>query len=114
MSRGPGPYRPGARLGVLGLCLAAPLVLGVIAFDAAARRSARETERAAEAALVEATGLNDLALSSASRWLRHPSQAEPSAAVADLPTALDLDPGGALLGPPRRVLSQGGVEVEIR
>ena len=48
-----------------------------------------------------ALGLTDLALSSTARWLRHPSQAERSAAVADTPYPLDVEPAGGILLPPR-------------
>lgn len=50
---------------------------------------------------VEATGLADLSLNSAVRWLRHPSQAEPAAPFSDGPASLDTDPAGAIVGPPR-------------
>lgn len=87
----------------LGLC--GLLVAGVLV-DAARRRAARDAEPS-HRALVEVIGLADLALSSSARWLRHPSQAEPGAATADLPSGLDVDPAGALIGPPREILSAG-------
>ena len=59
----------------------------------------RRDDRRADA-LVTLLGVGDLALSSSARWLRHPSLAEPAAASADLLASLDVDPAGALLGPP--------------
>jgi hypothetical protein len=55
-------------------------------------------------AVTRLLGTPDLALSSSSRWLRHPSQAEPGAAFSDAPAALDPDPGGAAIGPPLELL----------
>ncbi len=52
------------------------------------------------ARVAEITGLSDLALSSSSRWLRHPSLAEPSAAAWDAPLGLDVDPAGATIRGP--------------
>lgn len=88
---------------VLGLC---GLVLGAVLVDAERRRAARAAEPR-HRALVDVVGLGDLALSSSARWLRHPSQAEPGAATADLPSSLDVDPAGALIGPPTEVLRAG-------
>lgn len=69
------------------------IALVLAALDAS-RRSLRQ-ERVAMGAITEATGLSDLALSSSSRWLRHPSLAEPGAALWDAPLGLDTDPAGA-------------------
>ena len=88
------------------------LLLGWMLLDAAHRRGRGDAR--ADRALVQATGLADLALSSSVRWLRHPSQAEPAAAFSDGPAALDVDPAGALLGPPREVVSAGGIAVQRR
>ena len=76
---------------------------GLVVIALHARRLAQRAEdrRAANLALVDATGLGDLALSSSARWLRHPSQAEPAAAVQDVPAGLDVDPAGALTRPLR-------------
>jgi hypothetical protein len=98
---------------VAGALLAA-VALGATIADAARRRAAREELAARHAAVVELTGLPDLALSSSARWLRHPSQAEAGAAVADLPASLDVDPAGAMIGPPRDVIRVGAVEVTRR
>lgn len=88
---------------VLGL---AALLIATVLADAARRRAARDAE-ASHRLLVRVIRLPDLALSSSSRWLRHPSQAEPGAALADLPAGLDVDPAGALIGPPRAILEAG-------
>ncbi|MGF1468039.1 MAG: hypothetical protein ACFCGT_18105 [Sandaracinaceae bacterium] len=97
-----------------GGALVLSVLLVLVSVDAARRRSARRRALEPEATLVEATGLADLALSSTSRWLRHPSQAEAGAASADLPLALDADPAGALLGPPRPVVAVGAIRHEVR
>lgn len=46
------------------------------------------------------TGATDLALSTSSRWLRHPSVAEPAAACQDQPPCFDTDPAGLAIAPP--------------
>ena len=84
------------------------LGLLAVAGDARARRDEGASGRTARSALARALGLPDLALSSDARWLRHPSQAEPAAAISDAPGALDVDPAGAWLGPPRRLLHEIG------
>lgn len=96
------------RLAALVLLVVLATLCGVLV-DAAARRGARDDAR--QDAVVALTGLPDLALSSSARWLRHPSQTEPAAAAADLPASLDVDPAGAMIGPPREVLRQGAVEL---
>lgn len=93
----------------LGLLLVA--LTGVLV-DAHLRRAARDDARMDAAVIL--TGTPDLALSSSARWLRHPSQAEPGAALADLPASLDVDPAGALIGPPREILGRGGVTLVRR
>jgi len=92
----------------LALCAAA---WGGVLVDAARRRAQRAAEPS-HRAVVDVVGVADLALSSSARWLRHPSQTEPGAATADLPSSLDVDPAGALIGPPHEVLRAGGAEVE--
>lgn len=74
------------------------LTLGAVTIDAVTRTRSFDLPRMARVA--ETTGLSDLALSSSSRWLRHPSLAEPSAATWDAPLGLDVDPAGAAI--PRR------------
>ena len=83
--------------------LALLVLLGATAaagVHAGMRQSAERRGRAERRALVEALGFADLALSSSVRWIRHPSQVETGAARSDLPGALDVDPAGALIGPP--------------
>lgn len=100
------PFDPRKRLRRLAL---GGLLLGLalLACTTHAASRGRDAARRAEVAraTVHLTGLPDLALSSTSRWLRHPSQAEPAAAFADLPGALDVDPAGALIAPPTAVLA---------
>ncbi len=98
------------RLGI-GLALALS-VLTLVAVDAARRRGARDTVR--QEAVVVLVGMSDLALSSSVRWLRHPSQSEPGAPFSDVPASVDVDPAGGWIAPPREVLREGGVEVQIR
>ena len=88
--------RERALLALLGL---AALAIGAIALDASARGRVAETLEMAR--ITRATGLSDLALSSSSRWLRHPSLAEPGAATWDAPLGLDVDPAGATIPGPR-------------
>jgi len=89
----------------IGVVLCAAVLTSVLV-HAAKRRSVRAGQRA-HGALVDATGMTDLALSSSARWLRHPSLSEPGAATADLPSSLDVDPAGALIGPPTEILRSG-------
>lgn len=89
--------------GMLGIAL---LLAGVL-WDASRRRDAAAPAGALRAELARATGLADLALSSNARWMRHPSQVEPAAAIADAPGALDADPAGAWIAPPRAVVAEG-------
>jgi hypothetical protein len=84
---------------IAGALLFALCLMGI---DAAARRRrlhGAEVTRARRA-VVRLAGAPDLALSSSSRWLRHPSQVEITAAVQDGPASLDVDPAGLVLGPP--------------
>lgn len=53
------------------------------------------------AAIVRLAGVTDLAVSSSSRWLRHPSVSEPGAAFSDAPAMFDADPAGAAVPLPR-------------
>lgn len=89
--------------GSLGIAL---LLAGVVG-DAWRRSHADAPARALRVELARATGLPDLALSSNARWMRHPSQVEPAAALADAPGALDADPAGAWIAPPREVIRAG-------
>jgi hypothetical protein len=91
-----------------GASLALAVALSAVVIDAARRRDADRRPRADRAQLAAAIGLADLALSSGARWLRHPSQVEPAAAIADAPGALDVDPAGALVSPSRDLLGAGG------
>ena len=90
------------RLAALGLValLFALASLGV-AVDARARRAAQDD--ASIAAFVRRTGSADLALSSTSRWLRHPSLAEPGAACQDGPPCIDTEPAGMAFDPAREL-----------
>ncbi len=74
-----------------GVSLFALAILGV-AVDAHQRNAAFNDE--ALRAFVHRTGSADLALSSTSRWLRHPSLAEPGAACQDGPPCIDTEPAG--------------------
>lgn len=88
------------------------LALGGMLADASRRRALRDAAAPQHRAVVDIAGLADLALSSSARWLRHPSQTEAGAAISHLPSSLDVDPAGALIGPPRELLRVGGVEPE--
>lgn len=97
VSLDPAPRR--LRAFAAGACALA-LLAGAAWLHAQARRAEARQAWPAQRAIVRATGLPDLALSSTARWLRHPTQVEPAAAVQDTPGGIDTDPAGALLGPP--------------
>ena len=101
---------PGRAIAVLLVALAASLAAVVV--DAYGRRAARSD--AATRAAVLASGGADLALSSASRWLRHPLASEPGAAFADAPAAIDVDPASLLVPPPRGVYAASSRDVARR
>lgn len=85
----------------------------VVASSHVARQADAEALPGRRAA-VELIGFADLALNSGARWLRHPSQVEPAAAMADLPAALDSEPAGGAIAPPVEVLGAGARAVEVR
>jgi len=107
-------YVPHQRLRALLLAsLVGAAALTGVGLDARARR-AREAQRASQTrAVVALLGFADLALSSDARWLRHPSQTEAGAAFADLPGAVDIDPAGSALGPPRAILAEGAESITV-
>jgi hypothetical protein len=80
--------------------LALVLLVAAPALHARARRAGAGPAREIRVAAARVLGMPDLVLSTSSRWLRHPSQSEPGAAFADAPASLDVDPGGAIVGPP--------------
>ena len=71
-------------------------------FDAHTRATSMDPQ--AIAAFVQRTGSADLALSSTSRWLRHPSLAEPGAACQDGPPCIDTEPAGMAFDEARELL----------
>lgn len=73
------------------------LGLAWVIFDSSDRRQ-RQGGRGREES-VRVAGA-DLALSSSSRWLRHPIESEPGAAFADAPCSLDVDPASILVSQP--------------
>jgi hypothetical protein len=73
--------------------------------DAAVKRAAHQKRDPQVHSIVRLLGVADLALSSSSRWLRHPSITEPGAPFADSPALLDNDPAGAMISPPHEVLA---------
>lgn len=86
---------------------ACALLVPVLLAGAAVADARRTRHRPDDAQLVALLGTVDLALSSGARWLRHPSLAEPWAAVTDEPASLDVEPAGALIGPPGDVALEG-------
>ena len=97
------------------ILVAIALALAAIVAHAASLRGERAAASERRARLAEGLGLADLALSSGARWLRHPSQVEPAAAIQDAPGALDVDPAGAWISPPREVIAEGARgTVELR
>lgn len=70
------------------------------ALSHSSRRQAEARELAEEKrALVGILPSAELFLSSSARWIRHPALSEEMAPFADSPSALDLDPAGALHPP---------------
>jgi hypothetical protein len=92
-------------VGFLASLLLLVAALGWMLRDAAARRVAQREQAPQVRAIVRLLGVADLALSSSSRWLRHPSVTEPGAPFADGPAILDNDPAGAAISPPGDVLA---------
>jgi hypothetical protein len=84
----------------IALVVSPALVIAGLAFDAHARRAAREREAPAIDALARRLPSSDLALSGGARWLRAISLEEPGAAFADGPASPDPDPAGAAMAPP--------------
>ncbi len=83
---------------VISALAALALAVTAAAWDASTRAPA---DAEAIDAFVSRTGSSELALSTTSRWLRHPSSAEPGAACQDQPPCLDVDPAGLAITPPR-------------
>ena len=94
------------RLAVLGITVA--LFAGAVIAAMLDAQARRVLDTSALDAFVRRTGSSELALSSTSRWLRHPSLAEPGAACQDQPPCLDTDPGGLAIGPPRALFGPAG------
>lgn len=62
---------------------------------------------------VRRTGSSELALSTSSRWLRHPAAAEPGAGCQDQPPCFDVDPAGLAIAPPRMLFGRAvSIEAE--
>lgn len=91
------------------LAWAGLLLAGAVAMlvDAQVRRAEQQARNPEVQSVVRLLGVADLALSSSSRWLRHPSIAEPGAPFADGPAILDNDPAGAAISPPRAAPATG-------
>ncbi len=102
-----------------GRSLLVPALLGglltagglLVTLDAARQRAHRGESEPDVRTVVRLLGTADMALSSASRWLRHPSLSEPGAAFADAPAILDADPAGAMIAPPRDLLAGANAAV---
>jgi hypothetical protein len=77
-----------------------PLVLAILTVDARVRRTRRDADRPAIAAVAPRLPSADLALSGGARWLRTPSLEEPGAAFADGIAVPDPDPAGGAMAPP--------------
>lgn len=92
--------RPGLALALL---VAAALTGPVLAVVAAWQRAPREARRAAAAPVALLLPWPDFAVASGARHLRFLSLEEPGAAFADGPAALDTDPAGGCIAPPRGV-----------
>ena len=98
---------PIARIVPLGVLVMVSLAgAGLARYDAHERRVRRNEDHVVREHAAQLTG-PEIALHSASRWLRHPTRSEPWAASADGPAMLDLDPAGALAPPPTDVIRAG-------
>lgn len=96
----------------IGATILCAVALACVCGHAQWTRSQDADARRARLEVVRLTGLPELALSSGARWLRHPSQVEPAAALSDAPGALDVDPAGVGTTPPR--FPGEGVRLEVR
>lgn len=84
----------------IALVVSPALVVMGLAYDAHARRAAKELDAPAIDAVARRLPTSDLALSGGARWLRAVSLEEPGAAFADGPALPDPDPAGAAMAPP--------------
>lgn len=77
------------------------LLLGMAAalFDSSTRQREELIRADEKRALVAVLPSAELFFSSSARWIRHPALTEEMAPFADSPSALDLDPAGALHPP---------------
>ncbi|MBX7194681.1 MAG: hypothetical protein K1X94_21680 [Sandaracinaceae bacterium] len=91
----------------------ASLLLGAAVIAAVLDARTRTLDAEAIDRVVLRTRSSELALSTTSRWLRHPAEAEPGAACQDQPPCLDVDPGGLAIAPPRARFDRS-VSVELR
>jgi len=110
------PTATGRAVAIGALAVSATLLVLLIAMlaDAGRLRAAANTPGAVRdrAAIVRLAGVTDLAVSSSSRWLRHPSVSEPGAAFSDAPAMFDADPAGAAVPLPR-ALYRGASRMQI-
>ncbi|MCC7541810.1 MAG: hypothetical protein IT379_36665 [Deltaproteobacteria bacterium] len=104
---------PSRRLLALAMLLVAAAIVRLVLSHADRSRARRAAEDVRHRAAARVMGAPDLALSSSSRWLRHPSQTESGAAFSDGPATPDMDPAGAVIAPPRDVLRRGAFGGEI-
>ncbi len=81
--------------------LALPLVIVAISADAHFRRARAARGQAVTDAVAARLPSPDMALFGGARWLRAPTLEEPGAAFADGPGAVDPDPAGGLVAPPK-------------
>lgn len=81
--------------------LALPLVVTGLSVDAHLRRARAERGQPVTDAVAVRLPSPDMALFGGARWLRAPTLEEPGAAFADGPGAVDPDPAGGLVAPPK-------------
>ncbi len=89
-----------ARLAVV-LAAGSAALVALLGLDASARRASRRRDDPAVLAVAARLPSADLSLSGGARWLRMPSIEEPSAPFDLGPAALDPDPAGGIMAPPR-------------
>jgi hypothetical protein len=86
--------------------LALPAVLVGLSVDAHLRRARAERAQPVTDAVAVRLPSPDMALFGGARWLRAPTLEEPGAAFADGPGAVDPDPAGGLVAPPKAVWAE--------
>lgn len=100
-------------LPLFGFCLLLAFGMTAALLDASKRQAKERAKLEEKRALVALLPSAELFFSSSARWIRHPALSEEMAPFADAPSALDVDPAGAL-HPPLSLHRRVGPKVEAR